>query len=262
MGQPPVSDGSIRQCSFLLLPGSKESFFSHRFSIATSKETGCIMKLSVLGASGQTGQFLVKQALEQGHEVTALVRNVAKLPIQHQNLKVVETDIFSADQLSEHFQGQDAILSCLGFPYRIFSSISGYTDSMKAITAAGRRSNVKHIIVMTSWFTAPESGQNASILVRFLLLPLIRSVLTNMYQMENYLKEECSDLNWTVVRPPGLQNVPATDKEILTHEGYFVPDPNGYPATNSVARGDVARFMLSLLKTNEWTRRGVAMCTM
>lgn len=47
------------------------------------------MKLSVLGATGQSGQFLVKQALDQGHIVTALVRNTAKLPLQHQNLKVI-----------------------------------------------------------------------------------------------------------------------------------------------------------------------------
>ncbi|KAJ6657458.1 hypothetical protein lerEdw1_002393 [Lerista edwardsae] len=219
------------------------------------------MKLSVLGATGQTGQFLVKQALDQGHVVTALVRNAAKLPLEHQNLKVVETDIFSANQLSAHFQGQDAILSCLGFPYKIFSAISGYTDSMKAITAAARLCQVKCIITMTSWYTAPKSGQNAPASVRFLLLPLIRSVLTNMHQMENYLKEECGDLDWTVVRPPGLQNAPASDKEFLTHEGYFVPDSNGYPVTNVVARGDVARFMLSLLDRNEWIQKGVSMCT-
>lgn len=46
------------------------------------------MKLAVLGATGQTGQFLVSQALQQGHDVTALVRNVTKLTIQHKNLKV------------------------------------------------------------------------------------------------------------------------------------------------------------------------------
>ncbi|XP_030420783.1 uncharacterized protein At2g34460, chloroplastic-like [Gopherus evgoodei] len=219
------------------------------------------MKLSVLGATGQSGQFLVSQALQQGHEVTALVRNVTKLTVQHKNLKVVEANVFSAEQLSGHFQGQDAVISCLGFPYKIFSAISGYTDSMEAIVAAMRLAKVNRVITMTSWYTSPESGQSAPLMVRFLLLPLIRSVLTNMNQMENYLEKECSDLSWTVVRPPGLQNVPATDKEILTHEGYFVPDPNGYPVTNSVARGDVARFMLSLLNSNEWLKKGVAMCT-
>lgn len=46
------------------------------------------MKIALLGATGQTGQYLVKQALEQGHTVTAVVRNPAKLAVHHDNLKV------------------------------------------------------------------------------------------------------------------------------------------------------------------------------
>lgn len=47
------------------------------------------MKITVLGATGQTGQFLVNQALQQGHTVTAIVRNPAKLAIHHDQLKVL-----------------------------------------------------------------------------------------------------------------------------------------------------------------------------
>ncbi|XP_053319081.1 flavin reductase (NADPH)-like [Spea bombifrons] len=218
------------------------------------------MKLAILGATGQTGLFLVNQALQQGHEVTALVRNVSKITIQHENLKVVESNIFSSNSLSEHFKGQDAIMSCLGFPYKTFSSISGYTDSMAAIVTAMRQSGVNKMVTMTSWYTGPGSGQNASFFVRNLLIPLIRSVLNNMYEMEQYLEKDCSDINWTVVRPPGLQNNPATEKEILIHEGFFVPDDKGNAVTNTVARGDVARFMLSVLNDAQWTRKIIAMC--
>lgn len=69
---------------------------------------------------------------------------------------MVETNIFSAEQLSEHLQGQDAVISCLGFPYKIFSAISGYADSMRAIVAAMRQSDVSRIIAMTSWYTSRE----------------------------------------------------------------------------------------------------------
>lgn len=46
------------------------------------------MKIAVLGATGQTGQYLVSQALQQGHTVTAIVRNPGKLAVHHENLKV------------------------------------------------------------------------------------------------------------------------------------------------------------------------------
>lgn len=54
-----------------------------------------------------------------------------------------------------------------------------------------------------------NSGTQSSYLIRFLLLPLIRSVLANMYEMEEFL-QKTEDINWTVVRPPGLKNLPAS----------------------------------------------------
>ncbi|XP_036835468.1 flavin reductase (NADPH) isoform X2 [Oncorhynchus mykiss] len=168
------------------------------------------MKIAVLGATGQTGQYLVNQALQQGHSVTAIVRNPGKLTVQHEKLKVVEGNIFSEDSLKPHFQGQDAVISCLGFPASFLSGVTGYTLSMRAAVNAMREAKVNRIITMTSWYTDPNSGTQSSYLIRFLLLPMIRSVLSNMFEMEHFLKKT-QDVNWTIVRPPGLKNLPATD---------------------------------------------------
>lgn len=209
-----------------------------------------------MGATGQTGQHLVQQALQQGHSVTAVVRNPAKLTVQHDNLKVVEANIFSEDSLKDHFKDQDVVMSCLGFQPSFFSAVTGYTLSMNTMVNAMREAKVNRLITMTSWYTDPNSGSQSPFLIRFLLLPMIRSVLTNMYQMEQFL-QQTTDINWTVVRPPGLKNLPASTQEFLTNEGYYVPDSGG----NSVARGDVARYMLSLLNSNEWIKKGVAIMT-
>ncbi|XP_031161727.1 flavin reductase (NADPH)-like isoform X2 [Sander lucioperca] len=214
------------------------------------------MKIAVLGATGQTGQYLVNQALQQGHTVTAIVRNPGKLILHHDNLKMVEADIFSADSLKTHFKGQDVIMSCLGFPVSFFSAVTGYTLSMNSVISAMRESGVNRIITMSSWFTEPNSARQSPYVIRFLLLPIIRGVLNNMYEMEKLL-EKSEDINWTVVRPPGLKNMPASVQEFLTHEGYFVPNSGG----NAVGRGDVARFMLSLLNSNAWVKKGVAITT-
>ena len=53
-----------------------------------ASSTTRIMKLAVLGASGPTGQCVVTQALEAGHEVTAIVRNPAKMTTKHEKLQV------------------------------------------------------------------------------------------------------------------------------------------------------------------------------
>ena len=74
------------------------------------------MKIAILGATGRTGIEAVKQALADNHTVTAVVRNPAKLTVEHENLKVVEADIFDKESLKANFVGQEAIVSCLGFP--------------------------------------------------------------------------------------------------------------------------------------------------
>lgn len=43
----------------------------------------------VLGATGGTGQQLVRQAIEAGHQVTALVRNPDSIPVRHDRLHLV-----------------------------------------------------------------------------------------------------------------------------------------------------------------------------
>lgn len=52
-----------------------------------------------------------------------------------------------------------------------------------------------------------------------------------------------------------------TDKEFQAHEGYYVPDENGFPVGQTVSRSDVARFMLSLLCNNTWIKKAVAIIT-
>ncbi len=75
------------------------------------------MKLALLGASGLTGKLVVEQALDAGHHVTAIVRTPSKMNnIQHEHLNIVKANIFDANDMKEHLDGQDALISTLGFP--------------------------------------------------------------------------------------------------------------------------------------------------
>ena len=47
------------------------------------------MKITVFGATGGIGRQLVAQALNHGHDVTAVVRDAARLPISDVALHVV-----------------------------------------------------------------------------------------------------------------------------------------------------------------------------
>merc|ERR1719209_773119 len=169
------------------------------------------MKLAILGATGQTGQQAVEQALELGHQVTAIVRSPDKMKTTHDNLKLVTADIFNSDQLKEHLADQDAVVSCLGFnPEK--PKTTGYLEATKTIVSAMSPSS--RLVIYHSWYTEEESRGQAMFLIRWFLIPMIRPVLDNMKETEDWLDSEGKDMEFTVVRPAGLTNAPVTQSEI------------------------------------------------
>jgi len=50
-------------------------------------------RVLVLGATRGTGQQIVAQALDQGHEVTAFVRDPARLHTHHERLHVIHRSL-------------------------------------------------------------------------------------------------------------------------------------------------------------------------
>lgn len=74
------------------------------------------MNIALIGATGTIGQRILKEALDRGHQVTAIVRTPAKVTVSHPNLTVVTGDIFKADGLASLVKGHDILVSAYGPP--------------------------------------------------------------------------------------------------------------------------------------------------
>lgn len=72
------------------------------------------MNLLLFGASGATGHEIVKQAMAQGHHVTAFVRDPVKLTIKHEWLKLVQGNVKDFSSVDAAVKGHDVVLSALG----------------------------------------------------------------------------------------------------------------------------------------------------
>jgi len=103
------------------------------------------MKLLILGASGGTGQELVAQALEQNHDVTAFVRDPAKISMSHEKLTVIKGDVLDKNILIKALEGKDAVLSALGVGKSLKSN-NLMTNAMSNIIPAMNATGVKRII--------------------------------------------------------------------------------------------------------------------
>ena len=66
------------------------------------------MKIAVFGATGGLGQQILKKALDKDHEIVAYVRSPEKIAYEHDNLEVIEGDVFDKEKITEILKGVDA----------------------------------------------------------------------------------------------------------------------------------------------------------
>ena len=70
------------------------------------------MKIGIIGASGKVGQLVLKEALDRGHQVTAIVRNVSK--ITNTEVEIIEKDIH--DLTTTDIASFDVVVNAFGAP--------------------------------------------------------------------------------------------------------------------------------------------------
>ncbi|MBA2811356.1 NAD(P)H-binding protein [Streptomyces sp. KM273126] len=70
--------------------------------------------IAVFGANGTIGSAIVREALDRGHTVTAVVRDPAKVTERHANLNVTTGDILDAQLVAAAAKGHDVVVSAVG----------------------------------------------------------------------------------------------------------------------------------------------------
>ena len=72
------------------------------------------MRLIVFGANGRLGSRIVREALERGHQVTAVVRDPGRLQNSDERLTAVTGDVCDAGSVAAVATGHDAVISAVG----------------------------------------------------------------------------------------------------------------------------------------------------
>ncbi len=208
------------------------------------------MKLTVFGATGAIGGLLVDRAIDQGDEVTAVVRDAARFARRHERLTVEEVpDLTAVDGLLPAVKGRDAVLCGIG--PRSAKDVTVASSTGLALIRALDQAGVRRFVWVSA---APVGGipDGDSLFNRYVLHPLINRALRGIYSDMGLLEEALrrSDLDWTVVRPPRLTNGPLT-ATYRTALGANVP--KGLLAS----RANVADCMLRALRNPATIRQAV-----
>ncbi len=199
------------------------------------------MKLTVFGATGGIGGQVVTQALAAGHTVAAVVRDRARLTVPDQpGLRVVTVPgLTEPGPLEAALAGSDAALSGVGPHARGDAGVAAVAT--RAILAALATAGVRRFVAVSAAPVGP-TPEDERFLRRRVLYPLVKLALRPVYDdlaaMEADIRR--SGTEWTVVRPPRLDDKPLSGHYRLA---FGANVSNGAFAS----RADVAHAMLALL---------------
>ncbi|GAA4847198.1 NAD(P)-dependent oxidoreductase [Kitasatospora terrestris] len=70
--------------------------------------------ITLYGATGTIGSRVLREALERGHRVTAVLRDPAKLDLTHPGLTVAAGDVLDPASVAEQAKGSDVVVSAVG----------------------------------------------------------------------------------------------------------------------------------------------------
>ena len=196
------------------------------------------MKIAIFGATGKTGIELVKQALEQGHAVTAFVRDPARLAIENENLTFVTGDVFDPSSVAKAVEGQDSVICALGAGSELKKTTVRTTGTINIISSM-QKNNIKRLIAVTAMGVG-ESWDTLSLFNKLFFATLLKSSREDHETQEVAVKE--SGLDWTIVRPSGLTETPRT--------GIYDVGENILATTSKIARADIADLILKELEQN------------
>lgn len=191
----------------------------------------------IFGANGPTGRLATARALDAGHSVIAVTRRPSEFPIAHARLKLAGTDVHNAAVVAEAVAGADAVISILGVPFTRHR-VDTYSVGVQNIIAAMRASGAGRLLVVSSTSVYPTRRHHAPLSLR-LVEPVIsktigKTVYDDMRRMEAAVRQ--SGLNWTIVRPSGLFDLPEPTDYI-----HGATDPVGA----FTARIDLADYLIS-----------------
>jgi putative NADH-flavin reductase len=204
-------------------------------------------KILVLGATGGTGREVVAQGLGQGREITVLVRDRARLGAHADRVRVIIGSLpDGAAALGEAVRGQDAVVSALGVG-QSFKSRGLMGAALPAIVAAMQAGGVRRLIVMSAAGVG-DTLRDVSLPGRLFARTLLRDIFADKKVGEEAVR--ASSLDWTIAYPTLLTNGQRTSH-------YRAGEHLALHGIPSIARADVADFLLSQLEDGTYSRRDV-----
>jgi uncharacterized protein YbjT (DUF2867 family) len=165
------------------------------------------MKALVVGATGQTGQRIVKELIDRNIPVRAMVRNLAKgRELLPKEAELIVGDVLDKNSLEKAIVDCTVLLCATGATPSFDFTAPFQVDYLgtKNLVDVAKTNRIEHFVLVSS------------LCVSKILHPLnlFWLILYWKKQAEEYLQS--SGLNYTIVRPGGLKNEDNADAIVMS----------------------------------------------
>jgi len=209
------------------------------------------MHITIFGATGKIGRHVVTDLLAAGHDVTAYVRNPAKLPIDDSRLRIVTGELSDGESISGSVRGADAVISALGPTLKPGARGTPLATGTANIVAAMSTAGVRRYIGLATPSVADPRDRPT---LKAKILPVVAkamfpNALTELTAMTKLVTD--SKLDWTIAR---ITNPTDTAAKGTRRVGFLGRDNVGW----AMSRADIAAFLVDQLTDTTYTKAAPA----
>lgn len=202
-------------------------------------------KIAIFGATGKTGQVLVRNAIMHNFIPVCLIRENSKFKLPFDQAELIVGSPLNYNDVATTISGSDYVLVALNirrrsnWPWSVVEQQEDLLDiSLKNITNAMTILNVKRIISISAWGVGDSFWETNWISKFKITRTTIGNVIAAHEDQERVLRH--SELNWTCLRP-----VRIVDKQ--TVNSIIVRQSNRRRLKRNVSRENLARFIFEIL---------------
>ncbi|MCB0520770.1 MAG: SDR family oxidoreductase [Lewinellaceae bacterium] len=201
------------------------------------------MKVTIFGATGMVGQYLVDETIAQLHTARAFGRNVFEVfSTERTYLELSKGYLFSEDDIKKALKGADAVLSAIGGGFD--GTDRARSIGMKKIVEAMEKKGPKRIVAIGG--AGLLNADEGTFIYEMPGFPEKYKAVT-LEHRQAYDHLSSSSLDWTFVCPPIILDAKATESYNTNRN---------YPAEGNqqITAGDLAHFMVKELIANEYLK--------
>jgi putative NADH-flavin reductase len=203
------------------------------------------IKIAVIGGTGKSGKYLVKQLIEQGFQIKILLRNPDNFSIKNNLVETVLGNVADYDSVYSLLKGCGAVVSTLGLGIPA-SEPTLFCQASTNVIQAMNALNIHRYIVTTGLnVDTPSDKKSPKVIFATDWMKKNFPISTENKQQE-YELLRASNVDWTLVRLPLIEQ---TDERFDINVN--LEDCIG----DKISATDLAHFLINQLSDKVYVRK-------